>query len=187
MDDAISYFAYGAMMSPQVVRRRGIAIVDAEPAVVKDHALVFDIAGIWIVEPAFASIVASPESEVHGVLYRLAPDAMARLDSYEGPEYRTLDVTAIGASRGSVSARTYQTIAPVTGRRPSRRYLRLLCEAARERGLPDAYVDELARHPFTHIPVLSPIAEACLGVAERVVRRSNQRAAQKRNDDAATP
>ncbi|MEO1339517.1 MAG: gamma-glutamylcyclotransferase, partial [Myxococcota bacterium] len=129
-------------------------------------------------EPAFASIIESSGHQTHGMLYRLSPSDMARLHTFEGPEYRCIDVPAVGEQAGNVVARAYQTIEPVAGRRPSRRYLRVLCEAARSRQLPTDYIHELEQHPSSYIPVISEIGERCLGLGESVIRFMNQRKSQ---------
>ena len=111
-----------------------------------------------------------PEHDVYGVLYRLAPDQLDRVNSYEGPGYSFIEVEVEGERSGTKRASTYRTKRSASGLRPSRRYLRVLCEGARESGLPPSYIRELGAHPSVHVPVLSGIAERGIGLFETLVR-----------------
>ncbi len=170
----IHYFAFGANMSSAVLRRRGIEVLCREPARVRGYRLVFDLAGLPWVEPAFASIVHDPEHEVFGVLYQLAPEQLRRIDSYEGRGYSLIEVDVEGERSGTRRSRTYQTRRPAPGLRPSRRYLRILCEAARENGLPPSYLRELRAHPSAYVPVLSDLVAKGIGVFEGAERFLNR-------------
>jgi hypothetical protein len=167
---AVHYFAFGANMRSVVLRRRGIVVLSREPARLRGHRLVFDLAGIPLVEPAFASIVPDSERDVYGVLYRLAPDQLDRVNRYEGSGYMIIEVEVEGERSGAQRANTYQTKRPVSGLRPSRRYLRVLCEGARENDLPPPYIRELEAHPSVHVPVLSGIAARGIGVFEALIQ-----------------
>ena len=157
-------------MSSVVLRRRGIVVLSREPGLLRGYRLVFDLAGIPWVEPAFAGIVPDPEHDVYGVLYRLAPDQLDRVNRYEGPGYSFIEVEVEGERSGTKRASTYQTKRPTSGLRPSRRYLRVLREGARENGLPPSYIHELGAHPSVHVLVLSGVAERAIGLFEALIR-----------------
>jgi len=144
-------------MSTRVLARRGIEVSRPEVAELREHRLVFDQRGVWLVEPAFASFVPAPGHVVWGVLYELPEAQIARLDRYETSDYLPVEVTVVGARTGPVTARAYQTRRPVAERRPSARYLALVCEGAREHGLPEEYVRELAARPSVYVPILSEL------------------------------
>jgi hypothetical protein len=171
-DDAASrtrlyYFAFGANMSSRVLgERRGVTAYSSEPATLLDHRLVFDHLGIPFLEPAFASVVAAAGSVVHGVLYALDARGFAKLDRVEGPGYRLRSLMVEGAERGPVEARVYQTRQPRGSRRPSTRYLRLLCDGAREHGLPDSYIEALEAQPSVHVPGSAAVIGAMIKVGE---------------------
>jgi hypothetical protein len=167
---AVHYFSFGANMSSVVLRRRRIVFLSREPARLRGHRLVFDLAGIPWVEPAFASIVPDPEHDVYGVLYRLTPDQLQRVNSYEGPGYSLIKVEVEGERSGTRQCSTYRAKRPASGLRPSRRYLRVLCEGASENGLPPSYIRELDAHPSVHLPVLSGIAEKGICLFETLVQ-----------------
>lgn len=162
----IHYFAFGANMSAAVLRRRRIEVLSREPARLRGYRLVFDLAGFPWVEPAFASIERSPEHDVYGVLYRVTPEQMDRIDSYEGRAYSKIEVDVEGARSGSRRSRAYQTKRPTPGLRPSRRYLRVICGGARENDLPPSYLRELGDHPSAYVPVLSEVVERGIGLLE---------------------
>ena len=96
-------------MNSAVLRRRGIEVLSREPARLKGYRLVFDLAGFPWVEPAFASIVRHPGYDVYGVLYRLTPDQLERVDSYEGLAYSFIEVEVEGERSGTTWSRTYQS------------------------------------------------------------------------------
>jgi cation transport regulator ChaC len=92
-----------------------------------------------------ADIVASPGGCVWGVLYDLPEEALTALDAKEGEgfAYRRREVTVEHAG-SRVSAYAYDVIdkepADVS---PTPEYRALLLTAARERGLPTAYIRDL--------------------------------------------
>ena len=157
------------------------------------YRLAFSHEGLIPIEPAFANLEPDPDAVVHGVLHLLGTGQLEHLDRIEGAEYRHVDVVARGDDAGAVPARTYVDPDPVQGLRPSRRYLRSCCDGAREHGLPDGWVEELASHPSLHIPVVSDVANLFVGLAERLRRaglrpelRRMRRRAQSGDDAAAS-
>jgi hypothetical protein len=166
------YFAYGSNMASSVlVRRRGVRPLSSERARLADHRLVFDLRGIPAVEPGFASIAPSPGDHVHGVLYRLTRADLARVDASEAPAYKSVDVEVDAAISGRVVASTLRNRRPVSGLKPSRRYLRLLCEGAREAGLPGDYVAWLEAQPTAYVPGMSEGLELLWGALFALLRR----------------
>jgi hypothetical protein len=160
-NSVVRYFAYGANMSRAVlVGRRGLRPLSHERARLDGYRLVFDLPGLPVVEPAFASIEAHEGAAVHGVLYRLRASDLARVRTYESPRYRLIDVDVHGEDAGLVRARAFQNRAPVAGIVPSRRYLRLLREAARDAGLPEEYVARLEAQPSVYLPLVSEVVSA---------------------------
>jgi hypothetical protein len=156
---ATYYFAYGANMSRRVFHaQRGMRAASAEAARLDGYRLVFDLPGVPVVEPAFASVVASAGHAVHGVLYRMEAPDIERILATESPRYRFVDLGVLGVTSGQVIARVLQNRTPVAGIIPSRRYLRMMCTAARDAGLPEDYVLTLEAHPCAYVPVASELA-----------------------------
>jgi hypothetical protein len=106
---------------------------------------------------------------VHGVLYRLRSDDAQKLHRLEnGYERLAVDVRR---ESGVVGAYTYNIPRLTHGLAPSRRYLALLCDGARDAGLPNQYVASLARHPSRYVPVVSPLAAAVVPLVETILLR----------------
>ena len=92
-------------------------------------------------------LVPDSGSEVWGALYELPREALARLDEKEGAgfAYRRVDVEALldGEQRGAVA---YEVIDKEPEDVPcAPRYAELVLSAARDRGLPGPWLDELER------------------------------------------
>ncbi|WP_394850736.1 gamma-glutamylcyclotransferase [Pendulispora brunnea] len=177
-DGSTWYFAYGANMSRRVfVERRGMRPLESEIASLQGYRLAFALKGFAVVEPAFATLLPDASGTVHGVLHRLGEADLERLEKLED-EYERCELPVTGARCGPTVAQVYLASSTTLGLRPSRRYLALLCEGAREAGLPEAYVAWLAAHPSAHVPVLSTLAgasaklyETYLAVSKRGARR----------------
>jgi gamma-glutamylcyclotransferase (GGCT)/AIG2-like uncharacterized protein YtfP len=97
-----------------------------------------------------ADIVHSPGDTVWGALYEMSPAALRAIDRKEGHgwAYTRVPVT-VRLPDGSLDhAETYSVLEKETATvLPSRTYLEGLVRAATRLGLPDAYVDSLARLP----------------------------------------
>lgn len=140
-------------MSSRVVRtRRRVNPARAEAARLPGYRLVFEDRGIPLLEPAFASIREDADAELWGVLYHFTADEFACLDRFEGPNYRLVEVDVEGRESGPQAAFAYVACNVVKDKRPSRRYLELLQEGAREHDLPASYLEELASHRAAWAP-----------------------------------
>lgn len=169
MREPVHYFAFGANMARRVlVERRGIVPLASRAAAVRGYELRFGLRGLPGIEPSFATIVANPEATVHGVLHTLAPRDLLRLDRIER-SYERIPVAAETAD-GPFEATAYHVRRPSPERPPSRRYLALLVEGAREHGLPPAYLEALAARADHHVPIVSGIVSATVELAEFVSR-----------------
>ncbi len=169
--DSCWYFAYGANTNPSVLQgRRKIQPESAEHATLDGFRLTFNLRGIPLVEPVFANIEPAPDAQVHGVLYRLKPEAQARLDMLEGEGkyYRSVDVDVTGDDSGVVRAKAYFGLKTRSAGRPSRRYLELLIDGGQHHGFPAEYLEFLAKQPTRHVPVLSWALARLLPVLDRI-------------------
>ncbi|MGH7945344.1 MAG: gamma-glutamylcyclotransferase family protein, partial [Opitutaceae bacterium] len=170
---SVWYFAYGANMGTEVlVRRRGVQPLRSEAARLEGYRLVFTQAGVPIIEPCFASIEAAPGEAVHGVLHYLAVDTAEHLDQFEGPTYERIAVSVEGSKNGLINAWTYQARHPIAGLVPSRRYLNLIIDGAREFALPEDYIRSLEKQPVTHVPIVSTLVTFFVRAIERSGRAS---------------
>lgn len=166
--DTVRYFAFGANMARRVlVRRRRIHPLDSVPARLDDHALRFSLRGLPFVEPAFATIVPAPGESMFGVLHTLTKPDLARLDRIEA-SYDRVDVV-VTTSDGPVPATAYRARRFVAERPPSRRYLHLLIEGAKEHGLPDAWIEALRAREGAHVRFVSPAIATLVDAGERAL------------------
>jgi cation transport regulator ChaC len=146
MHDPVWYFAYGSNMNEKLFReRRHMTPIETRIGTLAGYRLVFIKAGG--AKPGMsapANIVKDPQSEVHGVLYLLPRRTFARLDNSEGKQYSYL-WTEIEDNMGNrLPAVTYlvaDTSSPEG--KPGKQYMNLIRTAARERGLPQHYIDFL--------------------------------------------
>lgn len=165
------YFAYGANMCTRVLSgRRGVRPLSSEAARLDAHRLAFDLRGVPHLEPGFASVRRCDRGEVdavEGVLHRLSARDLHVVEITESPRYEWIDVEVEGRVCGRVAARTLHNATPTEGLIPSRRYLGLLIEGAREHDLSDAWIDRLEAQPCAHVPVLSPLFELIAGATMR--------------------
>jgi gamma-glutamylcyclotransferase (GGCT)/AIG2-like uncharacterized protein YtfP len=133
------YFAYGSNMSRGPMRARCPTAQETGRAILQDHRVV-------IMANGYASVVPAAEQDVHGILWRIGPQDLAALDDYEdvaGGLYRhaTLPVLVDGET---VTALVYLGCEEREGH-PRPGYIALVVEAARECGLPEDYIERLAR------------------------------------------
>ncbi len=161
------YFAYGANMSPRVLRRRGIEPEESRAARLDGYGLRFSYRGLILVEPGFANIEPEEGAVTWGVAHRLPAGQLARLDGFEGGEYgRTL--VDLETDEGPIQAQAYLNPHPVRGLEPSRRYKRVCVAGAREFGLPEEYVRGLESHPSRYVPIASELFTAMVWWVEKV-------------------
>jgi hypothetical protein len=165
------YFAYGANMSRRVfVERRGIRPLSVEPVRLDGWELSFALRGVPFVEPAWATIRPAPDGWVEGTLYGLDAADLAALDLLENG-YRREAIEVVSMEAGPVRAWVYRAPVETAGLLPSRRYLQIVIDAARERGASADYLARLEAQPAAHVPVLSTVASRAVNAVEALHRR----------------
>ena len=145
------YFAYGSNMNERLFRdRRHMVWLQSQIGRLAGYRLAFTSAGgrrPGVSAPA--NIVSSPGDSVFGVLYQLPLRKFVRLDNSEGRQYGYLWTEVEDSDGHRIAAVTYQVAQTTTKSaaegRPSRSYLNLIREAARQRGLPADYIARLDR------------------------------------------
>eukprot|EP00177_Eucheuma_denticulatum_P006206 GFKZ01011320.1.p1 GENE.GFKZ01011320.1~~GFKZ01011320.1.p1 ORF type:complete len:963 (+),score=125.67 GFKZ01011320.1:130-3018(+) len=164
--NAVPYFAYFANMNPRKigplsrVPLRRFPLLYSVPAVLPHHRLVIDVPGLPP-EPAFANVLPSHGSQVHGVLHWLSPADFASLSLSEGYgavpfptgvslEEVTLRVTLKDGGETEVAGKTFvfQNRMPTEWQRlvkPSRRYVQVAVDGAEYWGLDQKYIDNVLR------------------------------------------
>lgn len=147
MSGPVFYFAFGSNLHLPQMQVRCPACKVHQPAVLADHRLVFcGHSSRW--GGGSASIAPTPGAQVPGLVYRLSPADLSRLDGFEGyPTTYTRHTVTVAAKDGSeLEALTYRR---VTGdaRPPSLRYFHQIWRGYKAFGLDDA-------------PLLSALEEA---------------------------
>lgn len=148
--DELWYFAFGANMHDSVFRgRRQMTPAEWRPGRLKGYRLRFNLEGRPKGRAAPANIESAAGSEVWGVLYRISRRELVWLDHTEvvpGWKYRHLWMEAEDRQGHRLSpAVTYIANGAGNDGRPSRRYITLLREGARQHELPDHWVRFLER------------------------------------------
>jgi gamma-glutamylcyclotransferase (GGCT)/AIG2-like uncharacterized protein YtfP len=142
------YFAYGSNMASSEMSAwcRGYRFLGA--ARLDDHRLELRRRSVrW--QGGAADIVHVRGETVWGALYELPEGVLDRLDAKEGTgfAYRRVELDVVLGAE-SRRAFAYEVIEKEPREvPPTRRYAAQLLEAARERGLPDEYVERLERLP----------------------------------------
>ena len=140
--DPVWYFAYGSNMNERLFReRRHMTPLETRIGRLGGYRLCFSVAGgMRPGVSAPANIAEAPGSTVHGVLYLLPRRKFVRLDASEGAQYGYLWTEAEDSAGNRLPVVTYKLRRPASEGLPSLRYLNIVREAARQRGLPDDYV-----------------------------------------------
>ncbi len=133
------HFAYGSNMSAALMRRRCPAARVEGCACLPGYRFI-------VMRCGYASVVPTPGSCVHGVLWRLTPRDVAALNTYENLEgglYRAVTIPVMAPDRRR-AALVYVGSDRACGR-PQPGYLEIIIQAARDAGFPAPYVRGLAR------------------------------------------
>ncbi|GAQ81582.1 hypothetical protein KFL_000840240 [Klebsormidium nitens] len=162
-EEYVHNFAFGSNMGPEKVKARagGIEFVSAEPGLVRDYRLAFNLGGVPPIEPVMAGIEPEQGSVIHGTLIKLPRAQYEKLYKSEGGgagkkrAYLEEEVTVETYSGKQVQAVAFRTAPRIALPRhlevpASKRYLDLLVEGAKAIGLDKDYVrrlEELPRAP----------------------------------------
>ena len=141
--ETLWYFAYGSNLHDAIFReRRGMTVRCVRRGWLDGYRLRFNLP-VGPGERGVANIEPAPGESICGALYLLSCTDCERLDRSEGVHFGAYQRIAIDVRLEDGSRRaafTYQGSVTREGRKPSARYLNLLLDGARQRGLPDEYV-----------------------------------------------
>jgi cation transport regulator ChaC len=147
--DSAWYFAYGSNMGRAIFcERRGMCPTESRWGWLEGWRLSFELP-VGPGERGVANVVPEPGARTCGVLHRLTPDELDRLDRTEGVHvgiYRRVLLEVVAGDGERVSAATYVSTWATPGRKPSPRYLGLLLAGAREHALPAEWIQFLSTH-----------------------------------------
>ncbi len=157
------YFGFGSNMNITSLRAKGVEPSASQRAVLNGWRLRFNVQHFFRHEGGVGNIEHSGEAgdRVFGVLYDCPDEALPCLDAMEAYGYGydriTVDVEVEGTR---VPAVTYVGMSEFIddGCLPSRRYLNILIEGARQAGLEPDYVQGLMAHPIHQPEEYPPFA-----------------------------
>lgn len=134
---------------------RHVLIIESHAGMAKDYAMQFSSSSLWF-EPAFANIYQSNGTVSYGVLHRISRADLDRITRSEGSNYSLELIEVDNLTTGSqTDAWTLVGDRQLSESNPSQRYLDWLLEGAREHGLPEDYIDQLAHLNGFYVPILS--------------------------------
>lgn len=166
------YFGFGSNMSMLSLRAKGVIPLASQRAVLPGWRLRFNVQHFFRHEGGVGNIerTGNPDDRVYGVLHDCPAGALALLDTAEafGHGYDRIDIDVMPAESASDDRQTIPALTYVgmprfidDSRLPSRRYLNIVLEGARQAGLDEDYIRALARHPVHQVdmyPVFTPPA-----------------------------
>jgi sulfite reductase (NADPH) flavoprotein alpha-component len=154
------YFGYGSNLSRASRRAKGVESSSAEPALLEDWRLAFNIASPFPNGGCFANVVRGSGAVVHGALCAFEDQYLERLDWFEacGVVYERLELEVRTYQGKPITAHVYAGPPTDSGRegRPSVRYRNILLDGGRDVGLADEYLDWLMNHPVHPDPQYPP-------------------------------
>jgi gamma-glutamylcyclotransferase (GGCT)/AIG2-like uncharacterized protein YtfP len=136
------YFSYGSFLDSATLRKHCPNVVYKGKALLPNWEVQFNFmsqtynGGVTGIEPAAAKLV-------RGVLYEVSDEELLKLDKIEGvPEgiYYRQTILVVDEGGRPERAATYRTTNPRGPFRPTRRYLGLMVNGAKEHGLDPDYV-----------------------------------------------
>jgi Gamma-glutamyl cyclotransferase, AIG2-like len=155
-EDRAFYFAYGANMSEKYLANiRNIHALSTTHATLSGYKFTFNLKGRNFLEPGFANISASSSDAVEGVVHLVVKSDLEKILNSEPSDYKIVEVDVMVNGK-NISAKTLMYIGESSNTyKPSRRYLRLLTQAAEDYGFSLEYVTKLKATKCVYFPLLS--------------------------------
>ena len=145
-------FGFGSNMNVEFVeKKKGYKVYESTPGIVRDWRMGFYLKAMKFVEPAFATVIPMPGSELHGVAIRISLEDAAKLSQQERSyDEKEIEITAYDGRilRGYMYVSRRFESEEFT---PSKRYLGILVAGARAAGLSREYISKLESTP-TYTP-----------------------------------
>jgi gamma-glutamylcyclotransferase (GGCT)/AIG2-like uncharacterized protein YtfP len=139
------YFSYGSFLDSETLKKHCPKAVYKGKAILPNWEVQFNFmsrtykGGVTGIEPAVAKLV-------RGILYDVNDEELLHLDSIEGvPEgiYYRQTIYVVEESGKALKAATYRTTNPKGSFKPTKRYVGLMINGAKEHGLDSDYIREL--------------------------------------------
>jgi len=140
----IYYFAFGANLSPDILKQRRIAVFESFDYVLEDAALRFSQGGFYK-NHGYASADASPGQKVYGRMYLIRVGDAQRMDYFEGVPYLKVHDKIFHQHQGSAFY-YYRAVSPAQNLKPTQEYLDYLTTAYREMDcVPEFYIQSMEK------------------------------------------
>jgi len=152
---SIKYFSYGSNMSASYLRRfRNVEASWSRLGKLKDYKFVMNMPGPNFVEPGFGNITKEKGSSVEGMLHEISEEDFKRIVASEGEDYTVKEIMVETDSSQELS-KTLIYNSELSELKTSRRYLKLIVQAAKENNLSANYVNELINKDSVYYPIIS--------------------------------
>lgn len=139
----IYYFAFGANLSPEILRERSTDYFETFDYVLEDAALRFTQSGFYK-DHGFASADPAPGEKVYGKMYLIRESDAERMDYYEGVPFMKAHDKIFREHEGATFY-YYRARTPVENLKPTQEYLDYLTTAYYDMDcVPDTYIEAMA-------------------------------------------
>jgi hypothetical protein len=143
-DQRIYYFAFGANLSPDVLKERQMAIYETIDYTLQDADLRFTLSGFYK-DHGFASADVAVGEKVYGKLYLMTKRDVKRMDYFEGVPFRKVHDKIFSEYQGAPFF-YYRAATVRQNLKPTQEYLDFITKAYREMDcVPKAYVETLEK------------------------------------------
>ena len=138
----VYYFAFGANLSPNILRLRRISVYETFDYVLEDCALNFSQRGFYK-DHGFASADASVGGRVYGKMYLIRQSDAKRMDYFEWVPFLKAHAKIVQQVQGKPFY-FYRSRTPLNDLKPTQQYLNYLTHAYRNMDIvPSQYTDAL--------------------------------------------
>jgi hypothetical protein len=145
------------MSTQYLIKRRKIIPLESQVAHLKDYELIMNMEGPNFLEPSFANIKLSKGSTVEGVIHKINDKDLQKIVNTEGEDYQLVKLSVYIAGKRKIAYTLIYITKETKDIPPSKRYLKILINAAKENNLSRHYIESLEKRPNVYYPFLSEI------------------------------
>jgi len=143
-DRKILYFAFGANLSPEVLRQRHIRVFEQFNFVLDNTVLNFSQPGFYK-QHGYASADAAEHQVVYGIMYLILKRDAERMDYFEGVPVLRAHEKIFRQIEGK-QFYFYRAARAAEGLKPTREYLNYICDAYQQMDcVPNDYLESLKK------------------------------------------
>ena len=154
----ILYFGSGSNMSTKyLIKRRKIIPHESKVGVLKDYQLIMNMDGPNFLEPSFANIRNCKGVTVEGVIHKIDREDLQKIVNTEGEDYKLVKLSVYTEGLRKIAYTLIYISDETKDIPPSKRYLKILINAAKENNLSQKYIDSLETRTSVYYPILSEI------------------------------